>query len=448
MKAIIAPLIPLAVATVAASTVARAIEIKTPTVAVPHVNVPQVKTPQTNIRPGAPQLKLTTPEGNSISGQGSQTTGKTSTIAPHFEKENARGRINNSGGGAKTQSNSATTQQPNPSSPFSPQSATTAVTGPPAPPAYKLNIPNFPTYWGKPSGAGVGGSGGATTTMAGTSGSGGFDNTYLRFQFGSAAVGKIQWRSAGGGTSSSVPYSFNKIDPTGKASVVSLVNLGAYSALGGASDSGSGGPTVGAGKSKIVGGATTPTIDAGKPEIVGGATTPTVDAGKSETAGGATMPVVGAGKLGTVTSGNGAAAGGPGPIQSGVVSPSLWQGLTKNEPAGAGGLIFSSPNSEAGVTNLDAGGLKRVSPQISSVARTVAPIESNVPVPMANGPGSLADVLQGVPNGPGQTYLRYQFGTVTVGQANWGGSPAGGGGGAGKVHTRNPNGTVILGDHQ
>jgi hypothetical protein len=43
-------------------------------------------------------------------------------------------------------------------------------------------------------------------------------------------------------------------------------------------------------------------------------------------------------------------------------------------------------------------------------------------------------------------YLRIQLNSVTVAPVRWGsngGAPAGGGGGAGKVHTLNPNATVI-----
>jgi hypothetical protein len=49
-------------------------------------------------------------------------------------------------------------------------------------------------------------------------------------------------------------------------------------------------------------------------------------------------------------------------------------------------------------------------------------------------------------NGTAIPFLRFQFSTVTVSPVRWGSTgdaPAGGGGGAGKVHTLNPNVTVI-----
>jgi hypothetical protein len=69
----------------------------------------------------------------------------------------------------------------------------------------------------------------AAKTFDGTTTSGGTipssprtGQLYLRFQFRTVAVGRIGWAS--GGTASGAPFSFNKIDPTGKASVVSLIN--------------------------------------------------------------------------------------------------------------------------------------------------------------------------------------------------------------------------------
>jgi hypothetical protein len=45
-----------------------------------------------------------------------------------------------------------------------------------------------------------------------------------------------------------------------------------------------------------------------------------------------------------------------------------------------------------------------------------------------------------------QPYLRFQLGTAAVGKVQWGstgGAPAGGGGGTGKVHKLDPNGTLF-----
>jgi hypothetical protein len=188
MEAIIARPILLAAVAIMIPVAAHAIEIKTPTVTVPHVNVPQVKTPQTTVH-------VKTPEVNTHLSTGSGD-GKTIQGAGNPRYQGKGEKIPLIGQGVAHPPSTATSNTPS-------GGQTTAAGG-----TKSKTV------------------GGANATTVGTSGSGSFDNTYLRFQFGSTAASKIQWGSSGGGAASGAPSSFNKIDPTWKASVVSLIGPG------------------------------------------------------------------------------------------------------------------------------------------------------------------------------------------------------------------------------
>jgi hypothetical protein len=147
--------------------VAYALEIKTFTDSMPHIIVPHVTTPQVNTHIITPQVKLhvITPEGST----GSKIT---NTNSDNITIKDSHTKLQNQTNGLQQQST-------------------------------------------------VGGASG------GSSGSGG--KSYLRFQFGTVVVSRISWEQPGGGAPYGAPFGFNKIDLTGKASVVSLINPGADS---------------------------------------------------------------------------------------------------------------------------------------------------------------------------------------------------------------------------
>jgi hypothetical protein len=69
-----------------------------------------------------------------------------------------------------------------------------------------------------------------------------------------------------------------------------------------------------------------------------------------------------------------------------------------------------------------------------NIPRVSVPIVAHLTTPQAN--------TKNVTPTTYRPYLRFQLGTAAVGKVQWGstgGAPAGGGGGAGKVHKLNPN---------
>jgi Type VI secretion system effector, Hcp len=225
--------------------VAYALEIKTPTVSMPHIIVPHVTTPSVSTHIITPPVKF-----HVITPEGDTGSKITNTNSDNITIKDSHTKLHNETNGLQQQSPTAL-------------------------------------------GGATGGAGSGKVTFNPFSLTRKIDIASPSF-FASATSG--------------ASFSLNKIDPTGKASVVSLVNSPTTEVSPSLQDNLKlllqGEPNrqfiVGAARSETVNGASVITVDAGRTETVGTSSTITVGVARSETVNGASALTVDAGRTETV----------------------------------------------------------------------------------------------------------------------------------------------------